>query len=58
MNILSGYKTYIVCAVAIAYAIVQWWTGALDLNAMVQMILAALGGIGLRLGVSNTPPAQ
>lgn len=48
MTWINGYKTYIVCAAAIVYAVVQYWTGAIDENGAVQMTLAALGAAGFR----------
>lgn len=53
---LTGYKTYIVCAVAIIYAVSGFYTGNLDLNTAFQVVLAALGAAGLRHGIS-TPTA-
>lgn len=50
---LSGSKTYIVAAVMIAYAAVEWWTGAMMQDQAIQMMLNALGIGGLRAGVSK-----
>lgn len=50
---MSGYKTYIVCAVAIVYAITGVMSGHLDMNSAVGVILAALGAAGLRHGIAN-----
>lgn len=51
---LNGYKTYIVCAVAIIYAVAGLYLGNLDFNSAAQMVLAALGAAGLRRGISST----
>lgn len=51
MSFLSGYKTYIVAAVAIIYAAVQWWNGGIPQTDAIQMVLAALGGAALRNAV-------
>lgn len=51
---LSGYKTYIVCAAAIIYAISGFYTGHLDVNAAFEVVLAALGAAGLRHGISTS----
>ncbi len=51
---MSGYKTYIVCAVALLYAALGFYTGNLDANAAFQVALAALGAAGLRHGISTT----
>ena len=53
MSWLTGKKTYIVGIVTIIYAIaVTGWQGG-DWQAAFTMILAALGGMGLRAGVSK-----
>ena len=55
MDWLAGKKTYVVCAVAIAYALSQHFIAdppTLDLNATLQMVFAALGAAGLRNGIS------
>lgn len=51
---MSGYKTYIVCAVALIYATAGFFSGNLDLNAAIQIGLAALGAAGIRRGIANT----
>jgi hypothetical protein len=49
MNFLTNRKTYIVCIVAILYALFQrYFSNAIDNVTMVQIILAALGAAGLR----------
>ncbi len=51
---MSGSKTYIVCAVAVVYAVSGFFYGAIDANAAVQIVLAALGAAGIRHGISTT----
>ncbi len=51
---MSGYKTYIVCAVTIIYAIIGVYLGSLDLTTGSQMVLAALGAAGLRHAISTS----
>lgn len=50
---LNGYKTYIVCAGSILYALLSVWQKQMDWNAASQMIQVALTGAGLRHGVAN-----
>lgn len=50
---MNGYKTYLVCAVALAYAATGFFSGNLDANAAMQIVLAALGAAGLRHGIAN-----
>lgn len=53
MAALSGYKTYIVAAVTIVYALTEWLAaGTLDQNGAIAMIFAALGGSALRHGIA------
>lgn len=52
---LSGKKTYLLCAGVIAYQLLGYWLGKtdhIDWNA----VLAALGGITLRAGVTKSGP--
>jgi len=51
MNLLSGKKTYVVCLVAIVYAISAYLTGNIEFDSAVQLILASLGGAALRNGI-------
>lgn len=53
MNLLPGMKTYIVCAIAIIYALSSFLTGHIDANNLVELILAALGAAGLRSGMNT-----
>lgn len=50
---MSGNKTYIVCALAVIYAVSGFFTGHLDANVAIETVLAALGTAGLRHGIAN-----
>jgi hypothetical protein len=50
---MNGYKTYIVCAIAVIYGVSGFLTGHLTLDATIQIILAALAGAGLRHGLTT-----
>ena len=50
---LDGKKTYIVALSTIIYAGVGLWSGTLDANTAVMMILAALGGAGFRSAMNK-----
>jgi len=52
-NFLKGRKTYIVGLVTILYALSGWWTGHLSSKDATDTILAALGGMSLRHGISG-----
>ena len=52
MSWLTGRKTYIVGIVTILYAVAQGWESG-DWNTAFTLILAALGGMGLRAGVAK-----
>lgn len=54
MSFMNGWKTYLVCAVAIIYAVSGILSGNLDGNTAVGIILAALGAAGLRHGITTT----
>ena len=51
---LQGKKTYIVAAVAVAYAATQLWTGTIDGSQFIDAVLAAAGLAGLRHGISTS----
>lgn len=51
---LTGMKTYIVAFATVLYALVQYWNGAMSVNAAVAMVVGALGMAALRHGVSTT----
>lgn len=53
-GMLNGYKTYIVCLVAIIYGVSGFFTGNLDANAAIQIVLTALTGAGIRHGISTS----
>ena len=50
----SGYKTYIVAAATIIYAVVSWWSGAMGQDAAIAMILGGAGIGALRHAVTTT----
>ena len=50
---LTGYKTYIVVAAMIIYAVVVHGIYQGDWNAAVQLILEALALLGIRFGVKT-----
>lgn len=43
MKQLNGIKTYCVAGVGILFAVVQYWNGSIDMNAMIGAIIVALG---------------
>lgn len=51
---LNGWKTYAVCAVTVAWAVLQYSNGGVDANGAADMILAALAAAGLRHGISTS----
>ena len=51
---LDGYKTYIIAACMVAYAILGVILGKIDGNTVVATILEALAIAGLRKGVDST----
>ena len=55
---ISGKKTYIMAGLTILYAGAGYWTGNLDFNTAVQMILGAGGLSALRAGVTKSGPTQ
>lgn len=50
---LSGRKTYIIAVAAIIVAVVGYATGEFRRAEMIQTILAALGGMTIRSGITN-----
>ena len=54
MSKLNGYKTYIVAAVAVIYAVSGFFTGHLDANTAIETVLTALGAASLRHGMTTT----
>lgn len=53
---LSGKKTYILCALAFVWAIVGLICGWLEVNEAVALLEVSLVGAGLRAGVSKIKP--
>jgi hypothetical protein len=51
---LSGYKTYLLAAGSLAYAVFGLYTGNLDWNAGMQIIQTALMGGTIRHGISTS----
>jgi small-conductance mechanosensitive channel len=52
-DLISGYKTYAICASSIIYAIAVIGYQNKDWGNAVTMILAALGGASLRAGIAK-----
>lgn len=50
---LDGKKTYIVAGLTILYAIVGLLIGQLQVSQAIELILAGLGGIGIRSAISK-----
>ena len=50
---INGYKTYLISAAMIAYAVTGFFLGHIDGNTAVEMILQALGLSALRSGVAK-----
>lgn len=53
MGVINGNKTYIVGVVAILYILTQIWTGATTWNTALPEILAALGAMSVRHGITT-----
>jgi len=51
---LTGYKTYILAALTVAYAVIGSYIGQIDGNAALQLIVTALGAAFVRHGVSTS----
>jgi hypothetical protein len=51
---LTGYKSYIIAAVGVAFAVVSYWSGTMDFDAAVAMALGAAGLGAIRHGISTT----
>ena len=54
LSFLQGKKTYIVALAGAAYAVAQFWSGAIDVNALVAALVAAAGAMSLRHGISTS----
>lgn len=50
---IDGYKTYIVAGVTVVYALVSWWSGAIDWKTAMDMILVALGAGSFRSAIKK-----
>lgn len=50
---LSGKKTYVVCVLTIIWAVIGLAAGFLGAEEGVTIILAALGGAGVRAGIAK-----
>ena len=50
---VDGYKTYIIAAGVIIFALTQLWAGAVSPQEAFEMAMAALGFSALRHGVSK-----
>lgn len=57
LSAIDGQKTYIVCIATIGYALLGFYLKTIDINTMMEMIFAALGGAGLRSGVQKAQDA-
>ena len=53
MNILSGYKTYIVALATLVYAGVSVWNGTMNYQTAILTVLGGLGLGALRHGVAK-----
>lgn len=51
---LNGYKTYLLCAAALAYAIGGFFTGNIDPKTALDMIWTALVAASVRHGIANS----
>jgi len=51
MDRFDGYKTYLIAAATVAYAVAGWIIGQMDANTAVQLISTALAAAGLRHGI-------
>lgn len=52
-SLISGYKTYFICAATIVYDLAMWWNGSMDQHTAILAIGAALGGMAMRHGISQ-----
>jgi hypothetical protein len=53
MEVIDGWKTYILAAATVAYALGGMYLGHLDPNEAIPLILGALGLGALRHGVAK-----
>ena len=54
LSLVNGYKTYIVAAATVVYALIQWWSGGMSDQAAMTMILSGAGLGALRHGMSKS----
>lgn len=54
---LSGYKTYILCAVTVIGAVASYLVGDATLQGTVQLVVTAVMGAFIRHGVNTTVAA-
>ncbi len=52
-HFLKGKKTYALALIAIVYAVYSVHVGQMDWNTAMEYIFSALGGAGIRHGVST-----
>ncbi len=53
MSAMNGYKTYLIAAAGVLYAVCGFVTGNVDANTAVQVIVTSLGLAAVRHGVAN-----
>jgi|TARA_R110002167_G_scaffold109384_1_gene279004 hypothetical protein len=53
LNMLPGKKTYIVAVGAVAYAIGAWFTGNMDMAAMINYLFMGAGAVAIRKAISS-----
>ena len=52
LNRVDGYKTYLVCLLGVVWAFVGLGMGWLESDQAMTIVLASLGGAGLRHGMN------
>lgn len=53
MSFINGYKTYVVAAVTIAFALASYWGGTMTFDAATALALGGAGLGALRHGIST-----
>lgn len=53
LNTLNGYKTYVLAILGLVYAISGFFTGHIDANTAMELILGSGGLATLRHGIST-----
>lgn len=48
----SGYKTYVLAALAVAYGIIGFYSGWIDSTQSLQVIWSGLAAAGIRSGIA------